>query len=402
MKLVIVGGPTKCYNGLMQNGPRKKNYKYWSQKEVSLLKEFYPKIRVKDFAKTFPNRTKATIVAKALSLGLPSAKLWQPEENNILHKYFTEALKKELLKLLPKRSWLAILAQGERLGLKRKIDKPRLKVNEDYFKKWSSNMAYILGFIFADGNITKVIHNGSSDKLGFGQNKKDIDILRKIKREFSAEQTLSIGKKYVYFSIYSQVIVDDLKKLGVTYRKSFRKSPGKIPNIPQKYVRDFIRGIVDGDGSINFNKRGRQKGRPNLGICGRKEVMTFIRNHFLSKFNIYSKIGQPKKNGKLSNVFYICYRCNSAKTLINYLYKDADIYLERKFRLAKKCFNLKLNSRKDYTDREKQIIQDFYPTLPKNEVLQKLPNRAWKSIQHQATKLSLYKYKVRNKEKICV
>jgi len=52
-------------------------------------------------------------------------------------------------------------------------------------------MAYILGFIFADGNITKVIHNGSSDKLGFGVNKKDIDILRKTKQELSAKQALS-------------------------------------------------------------------------------------------------------------------------------------------------------------------------------------------------------------------
>ena len=332
----------------MQNGPQKKNYKYWSQKEVFLLREFYSKIRVKDLAKMFPNRTKATIVAKALNLGLPSAKLWQPEENNILRRHFAEASEEKLLKLLPKRSWLAILAQGERLGLKRKTNKPRLKVNEDYFKKWSSNMAYILGFIFADGGIVKITHNGSSDKLGFGQNKKDVDILRKIKQMLSAEQALSPSGNYAHFSIFSQVIVDDLKKLGVLYRKSFRKSRGKIPKIPKKYIRDFIRGIVDGDGSISFDK----KGYPTLSICGRKEVIVFIRNHFLSKFNIYSKIGQPKKNGKLSNVFYIAYRANSAKTLINYLYTNAGLYLERKFKLAKRALSTNIKHRRNYTDKE--------------------------------------------------
>ena len=384
----------------MQSSLRKKNYKRWSQKNISLLKKFYPKIRVKDLARMFPNRTKASIVMKALSLGLPSAKLWQPKENNILHKYFAEASSEELRKFLPKRSWSAILARGERLGLRRKIDKPRLKVNEDYFKKWSSNMAYILGFIFADGNITKVTHNGCSDKLGFGQNKKDIDVLKKIKQELSAEQTLSIGKKYVHFSVHSQIIVDDLKKLEVTYRKSFRKTRGKIPKVPKKYIRDFIRGIVDGDGSINFNKKGRQKGYPNLSICGRKEVMVFIRNHFLSKFNIYSKIGQPKKNGKLSNVFYICYRSNSAKTLINYLYNNVNLYLERKFKLAKRALNVEIKYRKNYTNKENQIIRQFYHSLSKDKILSMLTNRTWPYIQSHAWQIGLTKNK-RRKKKLC-
>ena len=376
-------------------------YKYWSHKEVSLLKKYYPKLRVKDLVSMFPNRNKATIAVKALSLGLPSAKLWQPKENNILRKYFAEASIEELLKLLPKRSRSAILAQGERLGLKRKTDKPRLKINEDYFKKWSSNMAYILGFIFADGNITKITHNGSSDKLGFGQNKKDIDILRKIKQEFSAEQTLSIGKKYVHFSVHSQIIVDDLKKLEVTYRKSFRKSPGKIPDIPQKYIQDFIRGIVDGDGSINFNKKGRQKGCPNLSICGRKEIMAFIKNHFFSKFNIYSKITQPKKNGKLSNVFYIAYRSNSAKTLINYLYNNAGLYLERKFRLAKQSSETKIRPRRNYTKKENQIIQQFYHSLSKDKILSMLPTRTWRYIQCHAWEIGSTKNK-RRKKTLCI
>jgi len=307
------------------------------------LKEFYSKIRVKDLAKMFPNRTKATIVAKALSLGLPSAKLWQPEENNILRKYFTKASLKELLKLLPKRSRLAILAQGERLGLKREINKPHLKINESYFKKWSPNMAYILGFIFADGGIVKITKNGCSDKLAFGVNQKDIDILRKIKKELSAKQALSMNDKSVHFAIYSQKIVDNLKKLGVSYRKSFREGPRKkFPTIPKIYIRDFIRGVVDGDGSINFDK----KGYPTLSVCGKKNIINFIRDYFLSKFDIYSKVAQAKKNGNYYNLFYIAYRCNSAKTLINHLYNNAFLYLDRKFTLSKQCLKIKIKHRK--------------------------------------------------------
>lgn len=317
-------------------------YKYWLNKEISLLKKHYPKLRVKDLAKMFPKRTKATIVAKALSLGLPSAKLWQPGENDILCKYFAEGTVKELMKLLPKRSELAILAQGERLGLKRIVNKPKLKVNENYFKKWSSNMAYLLGFILADGSIIKEPRKGESDKLSFGINQKDIDILEKIKQELSAEHALSLVGDYVYLSIQSQKIVDDLKKLGISYRKSFQKiSYLKTLNVPKKYVRDFIRGVVDGDGGISINKQGY----PTLRVCGRKETMAFIRNYFLSRFNIYSKISQGKKNGVPYNLFYIAYRCNPAKILINYLYNNASLYLERKFKLAKKCLKMKIKPR---------------------------------------------------------
>jgi len=374
-------------------------YKYWSTKEISLLKNYYPKLRVKELAKMFPNRNKGTIVAKALSLGLPSAKLWQLEENNILRKHFAETSIEKLMKLLPKRSKLAIWAQGERLDLKRNTNKPRRNVNESYFKKWSPNMTYLLGFILADGSITEGTYKGYSDTLKFGVKTRDIDILKKIKQELASEHAISLVKANdsTHLAITSQIIVDDLKRLGVSYRKSFRKSRGKIPNIPQKYIRDFIRGIADGDGSINFDKRGY----PNLNICGKKEIITFIRDHFLSKFDIYSKITQAKKNGQYYNLFYIYYRCNSAKTLINYLYDNASLYLERKFRLAKQCLKIKIKHKKNYTKREKLVLQQFYHVLPKDKILLILLNRSWQNIQQKARGLGLYKYNIKN-NKLCV
>ena len=95
-----------------------------------------------------------------------------------------------LLFLLPKRSKTAIWAQGERLGLKQNRNYPRLAVNEDYFKKWSSEMAYILGFILADGCIIEGTHKGYSGALKFGVHPKDIDILEKIKKQLRCFQEL--------------------------------------------------------------------------------------------------------------------------------------------------------------------------------------------------------------------
>lgn len=314
-------------------------YKLWAKKEISLLKKYYPVLWVKDLEKIFPNRTRATIAAKATDLKLPSAKLWQLKENKILKKYFCRLRISELQKLLPRRSKTAIWAQGERLGLKQNRNHSRLYVNENYFKTWSADMAYILGFILADGCIVEGTYKGYSDALKFGVQKRDTDILEKIKKGLSSEHKISLCKTANHFTITNQIIVNDLKNLGISYRKSLKE---KIPNIPQKYIKDFIRGIVDGDGSIHFDKI---RNYPTLSVCGGKKTITFIQNHFLSKFGIYSKIGKRKK---IQFIFYIAYRANSAKTLINYLYDDSNLYLKRKFKLYQKSLRIKIKKKKKH------------------------------------------------------
>jgi hypothetical protein len=332
----------------METGRTKKRtikYKYWTKKETHLLKKFYPQTRVKDLIKLFPERTKETIVAKAMSLNLPSAKIWQKSENKIIQRDFSEAPIEKIMKLLPKRSKLAILAQGERLGLKRNTNKPRFEINENYFEKWSAKMAYILGFIFADGSIIKPKNKGYSDRLSFGVNIKDIDILKKIKRELSAGHSLSMNNNTdsVHFSIQSQKIANRLKALGVSYKKSCREGfKKKFPRIPKAYLRDFIRGVIDGDGTINFDKTRRY---PTLGVCGKKHIITFIRDYFFTKFEAYSKIGHASKDGYYYNLFYIYYRSNTAKELIFHLYDKASLYLDRKFKLANQCKKIKIKKK---------------------------------------------------------
>ena len=367
-------------------------YKHWTKKEISDLKKYYPTRWVKELAVLFPNRTKATIVAKALELKLPSAKLWQQKENNILKKYFSLVHIEKLLEFLPRRSKTAIWAQGERLGLKQNRNHSRLGVNEDYFKKWSSNMAYILGFTLADGCIVHGTYKGYSDSLKFGVQKRDTDILEKIKKELDSDHKISVCKEANHFSITNQTIVNDLKKLGIKYRKSLRET---VPNVPKKYIKDFIRGIIDGDGSIHFDKRNY----PTISVCGGENTITFIQDYFLSKFAIYSKISKCKKNNECQFIFYIAYRCNSAKTLIRYLYNDSNLYLERKFKLAQKAIKTKIKYRKSYSEKEKEIIYKFYTLLPKNKFLPLLSKRKWTAIQQKAHALKIHKYNISNKNK---
>jgi len=249
-------------------------------------------------------------------------------------------------------------------------------------------MAYILGFILSDGCIVKSKRKGHSDSLKFGIYFKDIDILEKIKRSLKSKHKISRSADAFHLSIASQIIVDDLKSLGVTYRKSLSEH---VPKIPKVFIRDFIRGFVDGDGSVKIDKYGY----PNLAIYGGKQIIKFIKDHFLKSFDIYSKMLKLTSNRQGKYLYQIAYRCNSAQTLLDYLYKDSKLFLDRKYNLVKKCLIIDIKHKKNYTKRELKIIKHYYLLKPKEELLNLLTQRKWESIRKKAWELGLFKYQRR-------
>lgn len=120
-------------------------------------------------------------------------------------------------------------------------------LNEDYFKTWSSNMAYILGFFAADGVVSK-----NTPTISFAQIEKEI--LEQIKKEINTQQPLVQNSKTgVYLlTINSKVMKIDLMKLhGINPSKSLNI---KFPYVPEEYLSHFVRGYFDGDGCIYKNK----------------------------------------------------------------------------------------------------------------------------------------------------
>lgn len=138
----------------------------------------------------------------------------------------------------------------EELSRIQSIKSRKYSINEDYFKKETSNKYYILGLWFADGCIYRKTH------FDLTLHKKDKYLLKKIANEMNYE-----GKVYDYpnrnasrLNFSCKEIYEDLIRLGGTERKSLNTV---FPNIPNEFLHDFIRGYFDGDGCIMRLKGGR-------------------------------------------------------------------------------------------------------------------------------------------------
>ena len=137
-----------------------------------------------------------------------------------------------------------------------------IQINENFFSSWSNEMAYVLGVIFTDGNINPGRKRDPSQKttstsprLTIAQ--KEPELLNKVSKLMNCDMKLRhrnkrgiAGALYTY-DICSEKIYDDLINIGLSPQKS---KTIEFPNIPQEFVRYFIRGCWDGDGSIFFDR----------------------------------------------------------------------------------------------------------------------------------------------------
>ncbi|WP_246943192.1 LAGLIDADG family homing endonuclease [Bacillus pinisoli] len=115
------------------------------------------------------------------------------------------------------------------------------KVNTDFFKKWSHEMAWILGLIVTDGCISKKHHSVTITQ-------KDERIIQLVAKLMDADYILASGLKTPTLQINSKVIKEDLGKLGIHPNKSLSV---EFPEVPSHYVPSFIRGVIDGDGWVD-------------------------------------------------------------------------------------------------------------------------------------------------------
>lgn len=204
---------------------------------------------------------------------------------------------------------------------------PRIKypINLEKLKVLTEETCYWLGFIAADGCLFE--YNNGSVGLTIGLNKQDEEHLKKFqyyiedkrplyKRETTNSVSLTIKQRELYDLLYSYELRPK-KSLTLSF-------PSFL--ITEEQKRWWIRGYIDGDGSLSISYNKDRNNYPVLvvGVVGTEDVLNHIKYYMNTEAKLYKKKGQQS--------FSITLQGNhKVYKFINWLYNDAKIYLERKY-----------------------------------------------------------------------
>lgn len=190
-------------------------------------------------------------------------------------------------------------------------------------------MAYVLGFLFADGNVVRT--SRGSYYIAFYSS--DKELLLRMRSEMGSEHKISkrnarSGNVY-RIQIGSKKLFDDLFRLGLTPGKARRM---KFPHIPSQFMRDFIRGYFDGDGNIwtGVTHRHRNKVTPGLQVSFTSGSQSFLAG-LLQQLRALGIRGGSLFVIKKKNASRLTLSVNDALKLCSLMYNaPCKLYLVRK------------------------------------------------------------------------
>lgn len=201
-------------------------------------------------------------------------------------------------------------------------------LNEHFFDVIDSEKkAYWLGFLTADGNVEHTSAN--SKKVSIILKVEDESHLRKFSRDLDSNYPVKIYGDTCHITITSNPLGNALIDLGITPRKSF--TVNHCNKIPDHLLRDYYRGLVDGDGCIHKRKDGFFE----VGLVGTYDICKSFRDWIVSS-------GIEVRATVTSIRSFYGFRINGTslpKKICTLLYKDSNVFLDRKYRLAMEIVN---------------------------------------------------------------
>lgn len=192
-----------------------------------------------------------------------------------------------------------------------------------YFRNYSPENSYWMGFIDADGHV-----DTRRGRVELKLHCRDLDRISAFRNSVNGNFPIYKFKTrpFVGIQVFSRDLVNDLvqKNIGV-------KSPNLEPpiGILKDHVRHFIRGYFEGDGSISLGHRHNGRLNPIFGILGSRHLLEWMKEKMIEQAGVKSRMKITPRKGcwalKLGSY-------DSLNRIRQYFYEDVDksLYMIRK------------------------------------------------------------------------
>lgn len=248
-------------------------------------------------------------------------------------------------------------AQSFVINVMKKLEIPRrfiyyytriYDVNEAFFDKIDTEAkAYFLGLMYADGNnyrsrdVQGGVNKSTNYEVSIALQSRDEHILKTFRDFICPNKELEFVKRYTdnhqdkYKPRFdSKRVSDQLIALGCIPAKSLKLRYPSKNQVPNELTHHFLRGYFDGDGSIHYYKKQWKTTTNNnysMNMISAKwfcdEAAKEIAVH--TGIDMYSMLSHEKMSDITTTISIGGNR--QVRTLMNWLYKDATIYLYRKY-----------------------------------------------------------------------
>jgi hypothetical protein len=245
-----------------------------------------------------------------------------------------------------------------------------------YFETWSPNVAWLLGYIWADGSIS--CDSAGPRALQFSCQERDGALIHAIRDELKATTQVTTvpakrlpgtgiiqGQPSVRLKISSRFLANRLVEThGIRPNKSNLDNPFPT-NIPDEFMGHFARGNLDGDGTVSYSKaQGMNSGAvefigDGMWLRGFQEAVCRLTG--LPAGPMKSLTGKALHRVRWAGK-------GSLATLYAWLYPPGEyLFLVRKRDKFREIFEYQRDhvvsqSVRDFTPEEDQLIRDRYPT----------------------------------------
>lgn len=194
----------------------------------------------------------------------------------------------------------------------------KYSVNESFFEKIDSEeKAYVLGWMYADGNVT------DDGRWRISLKESDLSIIEKIKDVVVYTGPVHQRDGMAEICVSRKKMCDDLCALGCVPRKSLILEFPSMDRVPFDLLNHFMRGVYDGDGSLSL-KNGKYLSSCLVSSVSFNMSWSEILSAMGIRHKTYYKKGKPNSPHLMTTSRF------ESEKLCRFLYEGATICLKRK------------------------------------------------------------------------